>query len=73
MSCLLDAKRIPEGDVDSIKREYSSFVQEVHDNSKVLEGFQSYSVCVRIALIASLLPILRAANIRNCGILLSVY
>ena len=45
LSCLLDAKRIPEGDVDSIKREYSSFVQEVHDNPKVLEGFQSYSVC----------------------------
>ena len=31
--------------MDSIKREYSSFVQEVHDNPKVLEGFQSYSVC----------------------------
>ena len=45
LSCLLDAKRIPEADVDSIKREYSSFVQEVHDNPKVLEGFQSYSVC----------------------------
>ena len=45
LSCLLDAKRIREGDVDSIKREYSSFVQEVHDNPKVLEGFQSYSVC----------------------------
>ena len=31
--------------MDSIKREYSSFVQEVHDNPKVLEGFQSDSVC----------------------------
>ena len=31
--------------MDSIKREYSSFVQEVHNNPKVLEGFQSYSVC----------------------------
>lgn len=31
--------------MDCIKREYSSFVQEVHDNPKVLEGFQSYSVC----------------------------
>ena len=45
LSCLLDAKRIPEGDVDSIKREYCSFVQKVHDNPKVLQGFQSYSVC----------------------------
>ena len=64
-----------EGDVDSIKREYSSFVQEVHDNPKVLEGFESYSVCEdRVdSFLASLLPTLRAANIRNCGILLSVY
>ena len=45
LGCLLDAKRIHEGDVDSIKREYSSFAQEVHDIPKVLEGFQSYSVC----------------------------
>lgn len=44
LSSLLDGRRIPEANVDVLKGEYASFVQEVHDNSITLKQFQNYTV-----------------------------
>lgn len=44
LNSLLDARRIPEANVDVLKREYASFVQEVHNNPRILQQFQNYDV-----------------------------
>lgn len=47
-SCLIDSRRIPEANVDAVKGEYASFIQEVHDNPTTLQKFKEYDLSERV-------------------------
>ena len=65
LSCLLDYRRIPETNIDALKREYASYIQEVHDSPTTLQKFKVLDLSERVD--CFLATHLKISEHRCCG------